>query len=33
MFNVSTKKVGGIRFIKVGRFCLSLCLCQAYRPL
>lgn len=33
MFNISTRKVGGLRFIKVGRLCLSFCITQTYRSL
>lgn len=33
MFNVCTRRVGGIRFLKIGRFCFSFCLTRAYRPL
>lgn len=32
MFNISTRKVGGIRFFKIGRLCLSFCITRAYRP-
>ena len=31
--NMSTRKVGGIRFIKLGRFCLSFCVTQTYKDL
>jgi len=33
MFNFSQKKVGGIRFIKLGRFCFSFCVTQQYKAL
>lgn len=33
MLNISTRRVGGIRFFKIGRFCFSFCLTGAYRPL
>jgi hypothetical protein len=33
LFNLSTRRVGGIRFVKVGRLCFSLCITRAYRPL
>ena len=33
MFNFSTRRVGGIRFIKLGRFCIALCLTRHYRRL
>jgi len=33
MLNVSTKRVGGIRFIKIGRFCFSYCISRMpFRP-
>lgn len=28
----STRKVGGLRFIKVGRFCLSYCITKTHKP-
>lgn len=31
MFNVSYRKVGGLRFLKVGRFCFSFCVSRQYR--
>jgi len=33
MFNFSTRKVGGIRFIKLGRLSLSLCVCRSAVPI
>lgn len=33
MFNFSTRRVGGIRFIKLGRLCFSFCLMRKYKPL
>jgi hypothetical protein len=33
VFNFSTRRVGGIRFIKLGRFCFSFCLTREYRAL
>jgi hypothetical protein len=33
MWNISAKKVGGIRFIKVGRLCFSICVTRQYKPL
>lgn len=33
MFNVSTRKVGGIRFLKIGRLTFAFCLSRAYRPM
>ena len=32
-FNVSTRKIGGIRFVKLGRFCFSFCVTKTYKPL
>jgi len=32
-FNISTRRVGGLRFIKIGRLCLSFCITKEYRPL
>lgn len=31
--NVSTRKVGGLRFVKLGRFCFMFCLTKEYKPL
>jgi len=28
--NISTRKVGGLRFVKVGRFCFSFCITRQY---
>jgi hypothetical protein len=33
MFNICTRRIGGIRFVKIGRFCFSFCLTREYRPL
>jgi hypothetical protein len=33
MFHISTRRVGGLRFIKIGRLCFSFCLTREYRPL
>ena len=33
IFNISMRKVGGIRFLKIGRFCFSFCVTRSYRPL
>jgi len=30
--NFSTLRVGGIRFIKLGRLCFSFCVTAGYRP-
>jgi hypothetical protein len=32
MFNVSMKKVGGIRFIKLGKLCFSYCITKEFKP-
>jgi len=31
--NISTRKIGGLRFIKVGRLCVSFCITSSYRSL
>jgi len=31
LFNISTRLVGGIRFLKIGRFCFSFCVTRTYR--
>jgi hypothetical protein len=31
--NISTRRVGGLRFLKVGRLCVSFCVTREYRPL
>ena len=31
--NISTRRVGGLRFIKIGRLCVSFCITQRYRPM
>jgi hypothetical protein len=33
MFNISTRKVGGIRFLKVGRLCFSFCVTKRYKAM
>ena len=33
MFNVSTRKVGGIRFVKLGKICFSFCLTKEYKAM
>lgn len=33
MFNFSTRRVGGLRFIKVGRFTFMFCVSRKYRAL
>jgi hypothetical protein len=33
MFNVSTRRIGGLRFVKIGRFTLIFCVSRDYRPL
>jgi len=33
MFNISTRKIGGLRFVKVGRFFFSFCITRQYRPI
>lgn len=31
--NISTRRVGGLRFVKVGRLCFSFCITREYRRL
>lgn len=31
--NISTKRIGGMRFVKIGRLCFSYCVTKEYRPL
>jgi len=33
MFNISTTKVGGLRFIKIGKLCFCFCITQKYKAL
>jgi hypothetical protein len=33
VINFSRRKIGGIWFVKLGRFCFSFCLTREYRPL
>jgi hypothetical protein len=33
MFNFSTRKVGGLRFVKIGRLTFSFCISKQYRAL
>ena len=33
MFNLSTRKVGGLRFIKIGRLTIMLCVSRRYKSL
>lgn len=33
IFNISTRRIGGLRFVKVGRFCFSFCVTREYRGL
>ena len=33
MINFSYRRVGGLRFLKLGRFCFSWCIATNYRPL
>lgn len=30
-FNISSRKVGGLRFVKIGRFCFSFCITKTYK--
>jgi len=31
ILNISTRKVGGLRFIKIGRICFSFCVTSEYK--
>lgn len=33
MLNISTRRVGGLRFVKLGRFTFMFCVARYYRPL
>jgi len=33
MFNVSTRRVGGLRFLKLGRLTFMVCVSRSYRSL
>ena len=33
MFNICTRKVGGIRFVKIGKLCFSFCITAKYKPI
>jgi hypothetical protein len=33
LLNISTRRVGGIRFVKIGNLCLCFCLTQKYKTL
>jgi hypothetical protein len=33
VFNVSYRRVGGLRFLKIGRLCFSFCLTREFRRL
>lgn len=33
LFNISTRRVGGLRFVKVGRLCFIFCVTREYRSL
>ena len=33
LFNISTRKVGGIRFIKIGKLCFSYCVTTKFKPI
>lgn len=30
--NISVTTVGGLRFVKIGRFCFSFCLTRSFKP-
>lgn len=33
MFNISTRRIGGIRFLKIGRLTISFAVARQYKPL
>jgi hypothetical protein len=33
LFNISYRKVGGLRFLKLGRLCFSFCVTAEYKAL
>ena len=33
MINADHRRVGGIHFIKIGRFCFTFCISAGYRPI
>ena len=33
LFNFSTRRVGGLRFVKIGRLCFSFCITRNYTAL
>lgn len=33
VFNADHRRIGGITFIKIGRFTFSFCVSQSYRPI
>lgn len=33
IFNFSTRLIGGLRFVKIGRICFSICITREYRSL
>ncbi len=33
VFNISTRRIGGLRYVKIGRFCFSFCVTREYRAL
>ncbi len=33
MINISYRRVGGLRILKIGRLCLSFCVSSSYRPI
>jgi len=33
MLNICTRKVGGIRFVKIGKLCFSFCITAKYKPI
>jgi hypothetical protein len=33
IFNFSTRRIGGVRFVKIGLLCFSFCVTREYRSL
>lgn len=31
--NIDTRKIGGLRFIKIGKLCFSFCITNEFRPI
>jgi len=33
LFLIDTRKIGGLRFIKIGKLCFSFCVTKEFRPI